>query len=106
MMEIGKNRIEGGAVVTSVSLRVEICIIICRFFENRLVFVFGYVEVDEDLLRGNLFSGYMRGVRRHSCFEQEDNEVQENSGESHIGAKITKENSRKKEVIGEWDVKK
>jgi len=48
----------------------------------------------------------MRGVRRHSCFEQEDNEVQEKSGESHIGAKITKENSRKKEVIGEWDVKK
>jgi len=48
----------------------------------------------------------MRSVRRHSCFEQEYNEVQEKSGESHIGAKITKENSRKKEEIGEWAVKK
>jgi hypothetical protein len=106
MMEIGKNRIEGGEIVTNINLRVDIGLIICCLFENGLIFVFGGIEIDDDLLGRNLFPGYMRSVRGHSRLEQEYHEVQEKSGESHIGAKITKENSRKKKEIGEWVVKK
>lgn len=106
MMEISKDRFEGGIIITGINLRAEIGIIIGRIFDNGLIFVFRCVEVDDNLLWGDLFSGYMGRVCRHSRFEQEYQEVEKKSGESHIGAKITKENSRKKKEIGEWAVKK